>query len=52
MTTKNYYITEESNSICIWNGSTGECAFEISRYADNYTGYEQAVIKCQQLNGI
>lgn len=40
---KNYYITQESNSVCVWNGQTGECVFQISRYADGYTGYDQAV---------
>ena len=47
---KTYYITQESNSICIWNGRTGECIFQISRYADGYTGYDQAVEKCKELN--
>jgi hypothetical protein len=46
----NFYITRESNSVCVWNGSSGECVFTISRYADGYTGYEQAAAKCAELN--
>lgn len=47
---KKYYISKESNSVCVWNGETGECVFQISRYADGYTGYEQAKKKCEELN--
>ena len=45
-----YYVTEESNSVCVWNGNNGECVFQVSRYAGGYTGYEQAVAKCRELN--
>ena len=45
-----YYITEESNSVCIWENGTGACVFQISRYVDGYTGYEQAIAKCKELN--
>ena len=47
---RNYYITQESNSVCVWNGRTGECVFQISRYADGYTGYDQAVENYKELN--
>lgn len=47
---KKYYISTESNSVCVWNGETGECVFQVSRYDDGYTGYEQAKEKCKELN--
>lgn len=47
---KKYYITQEGNYVCVWNGKTGECVYEISRYVDGYTGEKQAREFCESLN--
>lgn len=44
-----FYMTDEGNNIAIWNGESGECVFQISRYKD---GDLKAAKKLDELNSL